>query len=515
MADATPPIPAPSLTARTLTGLRWTYLESGGSAILQIAMAAVLGRLLTPAAFGLIALANLVLRFVDHFARLGVAQAIVQKRDLTVEDVRAAVTISIGFASAFTAAAWLASPLAAALFREPELVPVLRAMSLTLLLAGLGAPATGLLRRQMRFRALALIGIGSYAVGYGIVGIALAVLGAGVTALVAAILTQATLTTVLAYALTRHRLRPTRSRAAHRAIGAFGGQVSVIGFFEFLGNELDTLAVGRFADVTQLGLYNRGYLLVTLPLYQLKSGLSKVLFPALSSIQDDLPRMGRTYLSAVGGAAAIGVPVCAGIAVAASELISVLLGPQWTDAVPVVPWLAVAAASSLVGHFGGVMAEAQGVLRAKLVVVVSKVSLLAALLALAAGGPVEAYAAALAGSAVFGMLAYVVVMSRTLDLSAASILGRLVPALLATATVVVVQLSVRWALVRAGAPDAVNLLLQIVSAAIALAASLRFGPLRSVARDVSTRLRHGGVSATADGSWWQRTVARSLRLLLG
>jgi lipopolysaccharide exporter len=498
-----------------MSGLRWTYTQAAVSAVLQLVMAAVLGRLLTPAAFGLVALANLVLRFVDRFARIGVSQAIVQKLDLDDEDVRAAFTISVGFSAMFTAAAWLASPLAADLFNEPGLVPVLRAMSLSLLIVGLGAPSTGLLRRDMRFRTLAIIGIVSYVVGYGIVGVGLAILGGGVTALVGAALTQAGVTTVVAYAIRRHSVRPSRSRAAYRAIIAFGGRVSVIGFFEFLGNELDTLAVGRYANVTQLGLYNRGYLLVSLPLYQLKSGLSKVLFPALSSIQTDLPRLRRTYLSAIGGAAAIGLPICAGIAVAANELILVILGPQWVDAVPVVPWLAVAAAMSLVGHFGGVMAEALNVLNAKLVIVVSKVGFLAVLLWLAAGGPVEGYAAALAGAATYAQFAYVLVMARTLRLPSATILARLAPAVLAAALVVMAQGGVRWLLVLAATPEALSLAAQIGTAAIVLAASLRFGPLRTTAREVVARTGQLAPDGTTGDAGSRRRLTRIIRSILG
>lgn len=508
------PIP-PSLTQRTFVGLQWTYLQSAVGGVLQIAMAAVLGRLLTPSAFGLLVLANLVLRFVEYFARAGVSQAVVQKLDLSETDVRAAFWLSGAISCVFTLAAWLAAPLAAEIFNEPDLIPVLRAMSAALLISGLGAPAGGLLRRHMRFRAMAVTTIGAYIVGYAGVGVGLAIAGAGVWALVGATLTQTALTALTAYALTRHPLRPTRSRDSYRSIFRFGSRVSVVGFFEFLGNELDTLAVGRYAGVTDLGLYNRGYILVSLPIYQLKTGLSKVLFPALSSIQTDLPRLRSTYLSAIAGAAAIGVPICAGIAVAAREIILVVLGPQWVEAATVVPWLAVAAASSLVGHFGGVMAEAQGFLNGKLVIATSRVALLAAALYFAAGRPIAAYGAALALAAVYAQLAYVVLMSRTLEVRATVILGSFMPALATAAMVAVAQSSTRELLGLANASDVLSLVAQITASALVLVFSLRIGPQRTVARDIAKRLEHVGVLRKANASGPRRVAAAAVRLLLG
>ena len=177
-----------NLTARAASGLRWSYIGYATLLAVNLVYTAVISRLLDPANFGLIALANLVVLFAQMFARMGLASAIVQKPKLSEEDIRAASTVGIALGAACFVAIWGLSPAIGDLFRQPELPPVLRALGVTFIFQGWAATAMGLLRRQLRFRVLSLIGVGTYVLGYLVVGIGLALLGAGVWSLVAAAL---------------------------------------------------------------------------------------------------------------------------------------------------------------------------------------------------------------------------------------------------------------------------------------------------------------------------------------
>ena len=76
--------------------------------------------------------------------------------------------------------AWLAAPLAVLFLKNEAVVPLVRVQPLGFILVGLGATATSLLRREMRFEAIAKVEVAAYILGYGGVGITLAMLGAGV-----------------------------------------------------------------------------------------------------------------------------------------------------------------------------------------------------------------------------------------------------------------------------------------------------------------------------------------------
>ena len=145
---------------------------------MQTGVTAVLARLLTPSEFGVVAMALVLLRFAQYFAQMGAGQAIVQKPELSERDVHAAFTSAALIGLAFCLLIVALAPLATVLFPDtPGVVPVMRVMSLTLLVGGLTATTQGLLRRRFAFRAIALAEIGSYLIGYALVGVVLASCG--------------------------------------------------------------------------------------------------------------------------------------------------------------------------------------------------------------------------------------------------------------------------------------------------------------------------------------------------
>ena len=99
-----------SLTAQTASGLSWFYLSTVALMAANVAYTATVSRLLLPVAFGLMAMANLVVLFINFFARMGLASALVQKPDLSRDEVRAASTAGILVGLACTGVAWILAP---------------------------------------------------------------------------------------------------------------------------------------------------------------------------------------------------------------------------------------------------------------------------------------------------------------------------------------------------------------------------------------------------------------------
>lgn len=496
------------LTRRSLRGLSWTYTDTIVVALLQIGITAALARLLTPRAFGLVALGNLTLSFVNYFSRAGITQALVQKPELDQDDIRAGFALSTGLGVAFAASVSLVAPFVAGIFGDEALTPVLRLMSLSMVLSGLKAPSEALLRRELRFKTMAIRNMVAYTVGYAGLGVGLAAGGAGVYALVAAVLGSQALDAVLSYVAVRHPVLPTRSRIAYRAVLAFGSRVSVISFLEFVGTHADTVAVGRYAGTGPLGLYNRGNMLAQLPFEYATTALSRVLYPAFSRAQNEAVALRSAFVGATAGIAALVVPAAAGLAAAAPEIVRVLLGERFLGTIPLLPWLAGYAAISMVTHLSSMLAEARAALRAKLLISGSKVVVLVSLLVLAAGGELPWYAAALLAAGVFEHVAYLLVMDRVVGVRARELIAAYVPSLLTAAAVALAITALRLGLTAAGWGAIAILPLELLTGAVVLAASFRIGPLSVVRLDVARRLRGAGV-LDGDG-----TVAAVTRWLL-
>src|SRR4051794_5204541 len=174
----------PSLTHRAMSGMAWVAWGNGAMAVLKIGVLVVLTRLLSPADFGVVAAALVVVDFSFNFSQLGLGPALVQRAKLEPRHLSTAFFASTGLGLLVGGALWLTAPLIAQFFRMEHLVPVVRVLALSFPIAGVGIVSDSLLSRELRFRVIANRDVFAYALGYGLVGIVLAVLGWGVWALV-------------------------------------------------------------------------------------------------------------------------------------------------------------------------------------------------------------------------------------------------------------------------------------------------------------------------------------------
>ncbi|MBC7731498.1 MAG: oligosaccharide flippase family protein, partial [Bacteriovorax sp.] len=224
-----------------LSGLGWSAMATLVSAACQFVFMAVLARLLDPAAFGLMAMAGIALRFAGFFAQMGFAQAIIQRQKITAEDTTAALLMALGVGALLYAAMVLAAPLFGEGFRAPELPLLITVLGLSLLLGSLGSLPIALLRRQARFKRVNAIEVFSFIVGYGAVGIVCASRGLGVWSLVAATLSQQALVIAAGFLAVRYPLAWPVPRAAFMQLWGYGSRYSLIGFLEFLSANVETL----------------------------------------------------------------------------------------------------------------------------------------------------------------------------------------------------------------------------------------------------------------------------------
>jgi O-antigen/teichoic acid export membrane protein len=321
------------LARSTLSSLAWMLSGSGIQTVLRILIFAVLARLLTKADFGLVAAVLIVIQFSDGFAVMGMSRALVQRVEPAPVYVRTGFTVSLLLAAFVALIVWALAPALASLLRIPDLVLPLRVTVAVFPLRGLGVVADALLRREMRFGTLARVGLLSYAVGYGVIGIGLAVLGYGVWALVAAYLTQIGLQSILFLIVQPHPKRPEINVAAAKDLFYFGGGVLTGGVFNWAANQADNLVVGRWLGVAALGVYGRAYNLMATGVSFFGGVLDEVIFPAFAKIQLDRPRVSAAFVRVAGLTSLVSLPLGALLLATAPELIVVMMGPTWGEVI--------------------------------------------------------------------------------------------------------------------------------------------------------------------------------------
>ena len=325
--------PAESLTSRTARATQWRLASVFVSTLARLAIGILLARLLTPADFGIVTLAYVVLGFVGPLNDLGIGAALVQRVELTERHLRVAFTSSLGLGLAVALGMVAAAPAAARLLGDTAVTPVLRTLSLAFVISSTATVADAMLQRRLDFKRQSFVDTGSHLLGYGGVAITLALLGYGVWSLVWGALVQALGAATAQLAIVRHPMRPLLARRELRDLLHFGFGSTVNALVSYVALNGDNFVVGRWIGAAGLGLYSRAYGLMNLPHTLFASVVTRVLFPAFSRAQGDPARLRRAYLLVTGLTAMIAAPAMGTLAVAAPHLVLGLYGPQWSGVV--------------------------------------------------------------------------------------------------------------------------------------------------------------------------------------
>jgi len=333
---AGPPAAARSLTGTTARGFVWSFGGGVGQALMSIASIVLLSRLLTPAQFGAAAAAGLVVGLAALFSQLGVGPAVVQRKDLTDEQVVAASVFSVVLSLALALLLLPLTPLFNSLVGLPRDSGLLRLLSVSLPLSGLAAVPMGLLQRRLRFRAMTVVDL--LAAGPGAIGVTLvlAVLDFGAYSLVWGVLASAAITAV-GYGIAARQpvmvLSPVAVWRNVRPLLRFGTAYSLSQVGNWLALNADNLVTTNLLGPGALGVYNRAYRLLSQPANLIGGAADKVLFPAMAKVRTDDQRLRNAYLRATSLVALAAAPLSVVLFVLAPELVRVLMGPTWSGVV--------------------------------------------------------------------------------------------------------------------------------------------------------------------------------------
>ena len=330
------------LKGHSVRGGAVTLTSQGIKFGLQLGSTMVLARLLAPGDFGLIAMVTAITGFVAMFKDAGLSMATVQRKDITHDQVSTLFWINVGLSALVMLFIAGLAPAIAAFYSEPRLVWITLALASTMILGGLTVQHQALLRRQMRFKALAIIEIAMLVFGIA-VAIVMALLGFGYWSLVGMTAGAAFANVVLVWVLCNWRPGLPRRHCGVGSMLRFGGGLTGFNFLNYFTRNADNVIVGFALGSGSLGIYSKAYGLLMMPIRQINAPVGSVLVPALSRLQDNPARYRRAYLQAISAIAVVGMPIVVCAFVLAHEAVAILLGPGWEEAAVVFRWLAPAA----------------------------------------------------------------------------------------------------------------------------------------------------------------------------
>jgi PST family polysaccharide transporter len=269
--------------------------------------------------------------FFRIFKEIGLSTATVQREGITHTQVSNLFWINVGVSGLVSMIVAVSAPAIAWFYREPRLVAVTIAFSITFLLNGATVQHMALLARQMRFKVIALIQVGSMVAGVA-VGIGMAWLECGYWSLVGMQVSTVIVTFLMTWWASRWRPQFPKRRSGTRPLLSFGVNLAAGEFVWSIARGTDGLLIGRFWGADSVGLYSRAGALLMRPILLLMFPIESVVMPMLSRLQSQPERYRRTFLHVYEAIALVGAVLTSPFLVLAHPLTLVVLGPKWEKA---------------------------------------------------------------------------------------------------------------------------------------------------------------------------------------
>ncbi len=324
-----------------LRGAAWMGFATWVNQAVALTAFIVLGRLLSPDDFGLVAAASVVLWLLRVLVDQGFGQVLVQRADLTATHVDTAFWTALGTGVVIASLTVVTAPLVADLYSLPKLTGVLQALSIVFVFVAFDSTQSALLAREMKFRVQAVRRLGA-SLASGAIAIALALQGAGVWALVAQTLVYEGLLVVLLWSLVSWRPRWRFSRVEFKELFGFGMRMTLIRILTNVGAYSDNLLIGVVVGAVALGYYVVGFRVVVVINTLIALALTQVVLSAFSRLQHDLDALNGALYRSTRLAAGISLPIYAGLALVAHPLTVFIFGEKWAPSAPVMQALTIA-----------------------------------------------------------------------------------------------------------------------------------------------------------------------------
>lgn len=315
-------------------GVFWIAVAKYSGIVIQLLISAILARKIAPAAFGTVAVAMVVLHFLNILADIGIGPAVVQYKQLTKQHLNSLFTLTIYLGIALTASLYLLSGVIADYYVNDTLKEVCQWMTLVVFFQSLNVVPNALMRKNKRFRTIAIRTL-FFQVLSGSIAVWCAINGWGIYALlVTPILSSIG---VFFWNYLKYPLCVVwhMSNEAVKMVASFSFFQFAFSFCNYFSRNLDKLIIGKFFSMTQLGYYDKSYHLMMLPIQNVSYVIEPVLHPVLSTLQNDKRELKAKNQKLVVLISNISFPIGLMLYFCGAELIRIVYGGQWDAAVPV------------------------------------------------------------------------------------------------------------------------------------------------------------------------------------
>ena len=316
-----------------ISNLVWRFAERCGAQLVSFIVSIVLARILAPEDYGTIALVTVFTAILQVFVDSGLGTALIQKKDADEIDFSSVFYFNFVVCLILYLGMFAAAPFIADFYGDVTLVPVIRILSLTIVISGVKGIQQAYVSRNMLFKRFFFSTIGG-TIFSAVLGLAMAYAGFGIWALVAQQLSNTFIDTLILWITVRWRPTKSFSWTRLKYLLSFGWKLLVSSLLDTAYNNLRNLIIGKMYSSSDLAFYNQGDKFPKVIVTNINASIDSVLLPTMSSAQDDKERVKQMTRRAIKTSTYVMAPLMMGLAFCAEPIVSLVLTDKWLPCVP-------------------------------------------------------------------------------------------------------------------------------------------------------------------------------------
>ena len=311
----------------------WKFAERSGSQVISFVVTIILARLLMPSDYGTVALVMVFLTILQVFADSGFGVALIQKKNADDIDFSSVFYVNIAVGTLLYVIMWLAAPMIASFYGMPDLVALVRVMSLVLLINSLRNVQQAYVSKHMIFKRFFYATLGGSIVSAA-VGISMAYLGFGVWALVAQQLANSAIGTAILWFTVDWRPKLVCSLDRLNGLFSFGWKMLSSALLDTGYQQLWQLIIGKLYSPSDLAFFNQGQKFPNLIVTNINASIDSILLPTMASEQDHRERVRDMTRRAIKTSIFIMAPMMMVLAFSSTNVVTLVLTEKWLPCVP-------------------------------------------------------------------------------------------------------------------------------------------------------------------------------------
>lgn len=318
---------------KVISNFIWRFAERCGAQLVSFVVSIVLARLLEPSVYGTVELVTVFTTILQVFIDSGLGTALIQKKNADDLDYSSVFYFNFVVCIILYLGMFIAAPYIAKFYGNMSLIPVIRVISLTLIISGVKNIQQAYVSSNMLFKRFFFSTIGGTIVS-AFVGIFMAYIGMGVWALVAQQLSNAMIDTMILWITVKWRPKAVFSWERLKSLLAYGWKLLVAVLLDTVYNNLRNLVIGKMYSSADLAFYNQGDKFPKIIVTNINTSIDSVLLPTMSSEQDNKARVKKMTRRAIKTSTYIMAPLMMGLAFCAKTVVELVLTQKWLPCVP-------------------------------------------------------------------------------------------------------------------------------------------------------------------------------------